>query len=90
MADLQVRTDRISAPFVPLFPGVLGSAFDRLPDAVQATHRTADVSRWQGHASVRRGQSFWSRLLSRIFGFPPTGDNVAVEVVKRATARGET
>lgn len=90
MADLRVRTERITEPFAPLFPTELGAAFLTLPAEIQATHRTAELSRWWGRASVRRGTSLWSRFLGRIFGFPPEADDVAVEVIKTVTSRGET
>ncbi|WP_246156788.1 DUF4166 domain-containing protein [Aquicoccus porphyridii] len=50
---------------------------------------TADVSRWQGHSSVRRGTSLWSRLLGQAFGFPAAGDQIPVEVTKTVTDSGE-
>lgn len=90
MTDLQVQTDRIDERFTPIFERVLGPDFAALPEAIQATHRTADVSRWQGYASVQRGNSLWSRCLCRVFGFPLAGDRVPVEVTKIVTDNGET
>ena len=90
MADLNVRTERVTEPFLPIFPRVLGPSFQTLPDAVVATHLTADISRWQGRASVRRGSSRWSRLLGWIFGFPPAGEDIPVKVTKTVTRAGET
>lgn len=90
MADLRVRTERDREPFLPIFPQVLGPAFATLPEPVQATHRTADISRWQGQASIRRGTGWWSQLLGGIFGFPAAGDDVPVEVTKTVTGKGET
>lgn len=90
MADLRVCSERAAEPFVPLFRRVLGPGFEALPEAVRATHDTADVSRWQGRARVRRGTGAWSRLLARVFGFPPAAEEVALEVIKTVTPRGET
>ncbi|SFH63207.1 SDR family oxidoreductase [Albimonas pacifica] len=90
MADLSVRVERRVEPFAPIFPRVLGPAFETLPQAVRATHLTADVSRWRGRASVTRGEGAWSRLLAAVFGFPAAAEDVPVEVVKTATPRGET
>ncbi|MEM8789078.1 MAG: DUF4166 domain-containing protein [Pseudomonadota bacterium] len=90
MADLRIRTETASERFIPIFPRVLGSDFDLLPRPVRATHGTADVSRWQGVASVRRGTGLWSRFLGRLFGFPPAGDEVPVQVTKTVTNAGET
>lgn len=90
MSDLQVRTERLSEPAIPLFARVLGADFEALPEAIRISHQTVDVSHWQGRASVRRGDGVWSRFLARLFGFPPEGDNVPVEVTKTVTPRGET
>lgn len=90
MADLHVRTERATEPAVPLFLGVLGPSFASLPAPVRATHLTMDVGHWRGRASVLRGTGLWSRVLGGLFGFPPTGEDVPVEVVKTATATGET
>ena len=56
MADLRVKTDRLTTPQVPLFPRVLGPAFASLPEPIRATHLTADISHWLGRASVTRGR----------------------------------
>lgn len=90
MTDLQVITTRASEPVVPLFARVLGPAFTQLPDRVRATHQTVDVSHWQGRATVRRGDSWWSRLLAGLFGFPPASADAAVAVTKTVTAQAET
>ncbi len=89
MADLQVSCEQDCQPFLPIFPRVLGADFAALSACVRATHLSADISRWQGRASVARGASRWSRLLGWIFRFPPASEDVPVEVTKIATARGE-
>lgn len=38
---------------------------------------------------MNRGTSLPARLLSKVFGFPPTASDVPVEVVKTATPKGE-
>lgn len=90
MSDLSVRTECSTEALASLFPGVLGASFASLPAPIRATHLTADVGHWQGTASVQRGTSLWSRVLGRLFGFPPTGEEVPVEVTKTVTAKGET
>ncbi|MGG7564821.1 DUF4166 domain-containing protein [Rhodovulum sp. DZ06] len=90
MADLRVRTERSAAPRAPLFPRALGADFAALPEAVQATHRTADTARWTGRCRVERGRGAWPRLLCALFGFPAAAGDVAVEVSKRADPGGET
>lgn len=89
MSDLQVHIERGSEAIEQIFPRVLGPAFAALPDQIRATHLTADVSRWLGRASVRRGTGLWSRLLATIFGFPPATGDIPVEVVKTVTPKGE-
>lgn len=90
MADLRVRIERVVEPARPLFPRVLGPSFDTLPAQVRATHLTMDVSHWRGTSSIQRGTGLWVALLGRVFGFPPTGTDVPVEVIKTVTPRGET
>lgn len=90
MADLQVRTERGTEPALPPFAQVLDAGFEHLPEVIRATHRTLDVSHWQGRASVERGTGLWSRLLAVLFGFPPAAPDVPVEVTKTVTPRGET
>lgn len=90
MSDLNVRSERACEALAPIFPRVLGVDFNTLPEAIRATHQTADTSRWHGHADVLRGMSLWSRLLGWMFGFPPAEENVPVEVVKTVSAHGET
>lgn len=90
MTDLQVRTEYVTEPAIALFPRVLGPDFDNLPAPVRATHLTMDISHWQGTAAVQRGTGLWAGLLGRIFGFPPTGTDVPVEVIKTVTPKGET
>lgn len=90
MADLNVTSERVREVLDPIFPRVLGKDFSALPEPIRATHLTADVSRWQGQANIRRGTSIWSRLLGWMFGFPAAGKAVPVEVTKTVTARGET
>lgn len=90
MSDLRVRMERVVEPAIPLFARVLGADFETLPEVIRASHQTVDVSHWRGRASVRRGESLWSRFLARLFGFPPESADVAVEVTKTVTPKGET
>jgi NAD(P)-dependent dehydrogenase (short-subunit alcohol dehydrogenase family) len=90
MSDLKVRTERVTTPVLPIFAQVLGEAFDALPPEIRATHQTADISRWEGEASVTRGHGLWGRFLGRVFGFPAPDPRVPVCVIKTATDKGET
>lgn len=89
MMDLNVRTERVSERFEPIFVKVLDSSFTKLPEAIQTTHLTADVSRWQGRATVERGTGFWSRFLGHLFGFPEATEDTTVEVIKFVIPTGE-
>ena len=90
MSDLRVVTERAVETVVPIFPRVLGDAFERLPDEIRVTHLTADCSRWAGRSVIERGTGLWERGLAALFGFPAAAGDVAVEVTKTVTPRGET
>lgn len=63
-----------------LYREILGSAFDRLPDQIQALHGSARNRRWSGTARVRRGRSLSARAIAMAFGFPAAGEDVSVAV----------
>ncbi len=65
----------------------LGSAFERLPDAVKAAHRQGPVSRYKGTASVE-GANALTWLPARLFGFPRKADAASVRVTKRLLGHG--
>lgn len=90
MEGLRIVTERSAEPSSALFPHVLGATFDALPKAIRSTHLTRDVSRWVGRCEVSRGAGIWPRLLCTVFRFPPAAPDVAVEVTKTVTPRGET
>ncbi len=90
LSGLKVRTERSCDLVESVFPKVLGADFEKLPSQVQATHLTADCSRWQGDARVRRGTGMASRIIGATFGFPDAADKIPVSVVKTVTATGET
>ncbi|MEO9825916.1 MAG: DUF4166 domain-containing protein [Paracoccaceae bacterium] len=90
MSDLKVRSERGTEVVQTIFQDVLGAEFEKLPETIRATHMTKVISRWRGKASVRRGQSTWSKLLGWGFGFPASVDDIQVEVIKTVTRSGET
>jgi hypothetical protein len=90
MDDLRVVTERVVSPRSPIFTRALGPDFYALPEDIQAIHLTLDVSRWEGRCEVRRGVGLWPRLLCAVFQFPQDTSDVAVEVIKTVTPRGET
>lgn len=89
MGDLAVVTRREAVPVVPLFAGLLGADFARLPPEVRASHDHAGPRRWVGKAEVARGRGLLARAIAAVFRFPAAGSDVPVEVVKRPVGAGE-
>ncbi|MGZ2430450.1 DUF4166 domain-containing protein [Rhizobium redzepovicii] len=84
-----IRTESEGAG-LSLYHRVLGSAFARLPPAISAMHAggysgSARVA--SGRARVERGSGWLARIVARLIGFPPAGEDVPVTV--RFTADGE-
>ena len=88
--DLNIETETTSHPLIPIFKHVLGTQFDSLPDAIKDTHNAVTPRVYKGLASVRRGSGLMARVAALLFGFPPTRDEVDVEVVKTPVGKGET
>lgn len=64
----------------PVYPAVLGSAFESLPPALQELHGSAGERCWSGRASVRRGRGLLARAIAAMIGFPEAGTDIPVEV----------
>ncbi|ANM03188.1 saccharopine dehydrogenase protein [Rhizobium phaseoli] len=76
---------------LPLYHRVLGSAFERLPAAISAMHaggHSGSARVASGRARVERGSGWLARIVARLIGFPPAGEDVPVTV--RFAADGET
>lgn len=71
-----------------LYERVLGEAFDMLPPRLRALHRPGAGSRWAGRAELERGRGPLPALVSWLFGFPPAGADLPVEVTFRVDAQG--
>lgn len=65
---------------LPLYPGILGSAYASLPPAIQALHRHETSHAVAGRASVERGKGLLSRLVGALVGFPQAGADIPVRV----------
>ena len=89
MADLAVKTEVVAEDSKPIFPAVLGDAFDSLPPEVQTAHRTHGPRLWQGRGSVTRGASRWARFVAWLFRFPQATDDIAVSVTMTPKNGGE-
>ncbi|WHO72525.1 SDR family oxidoreductase [Rhizobium sp. BT03] len=79
---------------LPLYIRVLGSAFERLPPAISAMHAGGHSGGpgggtrvASGRARIERGSGWLARIVARLIGFPPAGEDVPVTV--RFTADGE-
>jgi hypothetical protein len=72
-----------------LYRRVLGDAWDELPAPLQVMHSVDGMRLARGKGSVERGTGVLSGLLARLFGFPPSAQDVAVTVEFRAEGDGE-
>ena len=75
--------------FEPLFEGILGHGWSRLPAPVRALHEVTGSRVWYGTAAVTRNQSPAARLVAWLFGFPPEADETPVTVRMRREADQE-
>lgn len=73
-----------------IFQTVLGTSFEKLPIAVQETHLTQTKLELAGRGSVERGHGLIPWLICTTFGFPKTAEDIAVNVSKTVTPKGET
>ncbi len=64
----------------PLYQCILGTAFEDLPDQVQAIHAAHHARLWQGEAEVTAGRTGLGRGIARLFGFPTRTGHVPVRV----------
>ena len=64
----------------PLYRRLLGDAYTQLPAPIQALHALTDTLVVEGVATVARGKSLLARVVARIAGFPPAGNDVPVRV----------
>ncbi|APO73884.1 saccharopine dehydrogenase protein [Rhizobium etli 8C-3] len=74
---------------LPLYRRLLGSAWERLPRAIAATHDTSEGGhKLSGRASVERGTGLLASIIAAAVGFPKAQDDVAVSVC--FTTKGRT
>ncbi len=66
--------------FPPLYRRVLGEDFDRLPAEVKRLHDHPGRLCAAGLCRIRRGEGLASRIVARLFGLPPSGENLPVTV----------
>ena len=86
--DIRAGTRSSDDDARPLYPAMLGSAFDTLPGPVRKLHESAEPRAWSGTARVRRGPNPLARLIAAVIGFPPAADSIPVRVAFTPTAGG--
>lgn len=80
MSDLKVGFGRREVALVPVFQTALGDGFAELAPALRDLHLVQHHRRWKGRAQITCGRGLLARLLCRIVGFPPAGQDVVVKV----------
>lgn len=80
MGNLKVAFARSEVSMVPVFQTALGDEFSDMPVAVRDLHLVLHRRRWTGRAQITRGRGVLARLIYRLIGFPPAGQDVAVTV----------
>ena len=75
----------------PLYARILGDAWGRLPEPIRLMHDPGAGMTAMGRASVDRGRNPLARLIGGAFGFPPSAEDVPVQVTfaPMAAATGE-
>ena len=76
-------TRQTAQPGEPLYRRILGDAYATLPQPLQVMHDLKRELTATGVGSVERGRGLLARLAAAIVGFPPAGDDMAVEVAFR-------
>lgn len=76
-----IRTERASRVLErrSLFQRAL-HGFDGMPAVVRAAHMVDPASDLEGRVDVEPAANFAARLVARVFGFPPPGDDLPAEV----------
>jgi len=64
----------------PLYCRALGSAWERLPDAIRDLHTVRTDKTVRGEAEVERGRGLIARVIGWVMGLPAAGSAVPVEV----------
>ena len=65
---------------LPLYRRLLGDAWASLPQQIREMHDLSHDFCAKGIATVERGRGILARLIATIAGFPPAGNDVALEV----------
>lgn len=60
----------LQEPSTPLYRHVLNTAYDSLPETVQALHGTNETRIWSGTAQIVRGKNLFANMVAVLFRFP--------------------
>ena len=66
-----------------VFQRVLDTAWTELPEQIREIHDVRNSLEFSGRASVSRGDSLISKLIARVVGFPPAGQDIPVRVTMK-------
>lgn len=85
-----IRTERESQVLErqSLFQRAL-KGFDGMPAAVRAAHAVDPASDLKGRVDVEPAANWLARLVARVFGFPPPGEDLPAEVTIERDGDGE-
>ena len=75
---------------LPLYAQIMGDRFAQLPPAVRAVHSAPHARQVSGTATVGSGATPIARLIARLAGFPPPGEDVPLRVEFSPANGGET
>jgi len=68
-------------PSLPLYPGLLHGAFERLPAPLRVLYGSAKSTGATGNLDIERGEGRMRRVLGWLWGLPPTGTQVRTHLV---------
>jgi uncharacterized protein DUF4166 len=81
---------REHTPDLPLYAGLLGSAWYELPAELRVLHGTGGVTWAEGRADVERGWGLLARLVAATIGLPKTATDTPVKVRFETSGTQET
>ena len=87
---IHVGTRNAEDDDAPLYPGLLGAAWQDLPVEIRAMHAVDNAASAEGCASVQRGTGLIARLVAAVIGFPGATADTAVSVQFNAVGEAET
>jgi saccharopine dehydrogenase-like NADP-dependent oxidoreductase len=85
--NIKTQTREISAP-APLFPRLLGNAYDALPPVIRQAHQVHGVLVLEGKADAASPDNILGALIARLFRLPRSGSNLPVRVEMRSEDDG--